>query len=351
MTRVLYEFFLPDRRINMAAEVFDRNADIGVIIFELLVLVAAVLVLFFLGRTRKNILSHFFIAVSGIFIFEMFTAPMWNNLHLGWWAYLYRDVSWILTVGWATGILLIVTLVEQYCAKRSGAQRFLIALGWLSIFGIIGETVVVNLGIRTYSPEVREAIAGNIPLLGIPVNALYYIPVFMALVLGFYHYWCLAMDGRAVVPVKRTRWCRDFIIAFVGVFLFELMIEPMVENRNLPEWSYVYRDVSFLLTGGWVVIIWLALKFTNKFFIQFNLALRFMVNMLVIAVIALPVEAWLIAVKIRVYGPSAVKNFTGIELPFFHVPVEVFFAIPLYFALIIAFVRYWEIVLDNRSVL
>jgi hypothetical protein len=60
------------------------------------------------------------------------------------------------------------------------------------------------------------------------------------------------------------------------------------------------------------------------------------------------VESWLIVNGYRVYGPSAVNNFTGFVTPITNVPVEVAFAIPCYMALIIAFIRYWEIILDNR---
>ena len=50
----------------------------------------------------------------------------------------------------------------------------------------------------------------------------------------------------------------------------------------------------------------------------------------------------------RVYGESAAANFTGYKLVLLDVPVEVAVAIPFYAALIIAFVRYWETVMDNE---
>ena len=332
----------------MAAEMFDRTPTTGIIIFEALIVLATIISIFYLGKIKKNIIPRYFIVLAGIFIFEMFTAPMWNNYHLGVWAYLYRDVSWILTMGWATCILLSVTLTDHYFTRLSAQRRFFVSVFFMMIAGIIGESLVVNLGIRTYSPEVQDAVWGYLPLLNIPANTFYYVPVFTALVIGFYGYWSLVLDDKPVMPMKKRKWGRDFLIALAGILLFEIMIEPMVTNQDLPKWSYVYKDISFLITGGWIVIVWLALKFTDRFFIGLELGYRFILYLIAIAIIALPIEAWLISEKIRAYGPSATKNLTGINLPGLHVPVEVMFAIPLYFALIVAFIRYWEIILDNR---
>ena len=344
----LYKYFFPDRKINMAAEIFDRTPTIGIIVFEIIIIILTGVALFLLSKTQKKILLRFLIAIIGIFIFEMFTAPMWNNLHLGVWAYLYRDISWVLTIGWAGMIVTAVTLVDHYFNKLNRPKRFLLSLLFLTILGMAGETVVVNLGIRTYSPEVRETILGIIPILGIPVNVIFYIPVFMALVIGFYNYWCLALDDKPVMPMKKRKWGRDFIIAAVGILLFEIMVEPMVTNAKLPAWSYLYRDVSFVLTGIWILIVWFSLKLVDKFFINVELAYKFIIYLIVIGILALPFEAYFISSGIRVYGPSATKNLSGIIVPWLNVPSEVIFAIPLYFALIVAFIRYWEIILDNR---
>ncbi len=41
-------------------------------------------------------------------------------------------------------------------------------------------------------------------------------------------------------------------------------------------------------------------------------------------------------------------DFSGFKTPITGVAVEVAFAIPCYLALIVGFIRYWEIVLDNK---
>ena len=67
------------------------------------------------------------------------------------------------------------------------------------------------------------------------------------------------------------------------MFLFELVVEPMVNNEQLPEWSYVYRDVSFLMTGTWVLLIAVAAVVIDRFLIGLSIPLRFAAALLFIS--------------------------------------------------------------------
>jgi hypothetical protein len=57
----------------------------------------------------------------------------------------------------------------------------------MSVFGFIAEALVLKLGLRTYTPE-TEAVLSGYTFLGTPIEALYYIPVFSGLIIGFYKY-------------------------------------------------------------------------------------------------------------------------------------------------------------------
>jgi hypothetical protein len=329
---------------------FDKTPTESIIFFEIFTLVSVVLLLWILSRNIKHIWLKFGVMAMGIFIFEFFTHPLWYNLKMGSWAYVYRDVSWILTFGWSILIMVPIEIIDSLGKKLDEWKRFFLYLLSGLFLGILGETVVVNLGIRWYSPETLEVIAGKfIPFLNIPLASLYYIPVFMALVIGFYKYWSFVIDKKLLVPIKKRRWVRDFIIAFVGVFLFEIMVEAMVTNARLPSWSYIYRDVSFLMTGGWIIIIWLAVSFVDKFFIHFDLVERFILYIFSATLITLPIEALLILNKFRLYGPSSTENFSGFIIPLTTIPIEVAFAIPFYLSLIVAFNKYWMYILDNKK--
>ncbi len=329
---------------------FDTTLTPGIIVFELVIAIATMLVLWLGYKKYPDILKRYGLIATGIFLFEFFTHPMWNNAHLGKYAYVYRDVSWVLTMGWTTMVTGVLLLVDTYLPKWKVLPKFFVTIVSLMAMVLVAETVVVNLGIRTYGPEVLDLIGNSwIPgLNGVPWQIFYYVPVFMALVVSFYRYWEIFLDNAPVVPQKRQPWLQTLLVTFIGVFFFELMVEPMVVNANLPQWSYVYRDVSIIMSGAWILIIWLATLAVKRFFIHFNVRSAFISIVTTASMLAIPLEWWLINHGYRVYGPSATANFSGYLTPILGIPIEITFAIPFYLALMIAFARYWEIVIDNK---
>jgi hypothetical protein len=323
-----------------------KTPTLNTIIFELAVIAGTILAFFLLSKFKKNFLKHYFVVMIGVAIFEIFTAPMWHNSHLGNWAYIYKDVSWVLNIGWSSLILSVVIFTDSFFKKISAWKRFFVYLVILTPVIFLLETLVTNIGIRTYSPEVLHALSG-ISLIGTPIEGFYYFPVFIALVIGFYKYWSFMLDKVPVVPLKNVPLFKKLILTFIGVFLFELMIEPMVTNAKLPSWSYIYRDISFIMSGLWILIIWASTSIVDHFFIHFNLTRRFILYLAISALIATPLEALLIDNGYRIYGPTATSNFSGVKSIIFNVPIEVIFAIPMYLALIIGFIRYWEIITKN----
>ncbi|MEM9539797.1 MAG: hypothetical protein AAGA60_09825 [Cyanobacteria bacterium P01_E01_bin.42] len=327
---------------------FDKSPTIPIIVFEIAIVVGTGIAIFFLSKIKDKIVSRFLILAIGVLIFELFTAPMWHNYRLGGWAYLYLDVSWILTIGWTSLILTVTLLVDRLLAEWKAGQRFLTYLGILTVSVTVLEAIVVNLGIRSYAPEVLADMTG-IFVFGVPIiEVFYYTPVFTGLVISFYKYWEFALDEEPLIPSKQRKWLRSLLISFIAVFMFEVMIQPMVSNKNFPEWSYLFFDISFLLTGLWVLIIGFSAIIGEKFFLHLPLFYRFLIVLGITGAIALPLESWLIVNGYRVYGESALHSFIGIEMPIAGVPIEIAFAIPCYMALIITFIRYWEIILDNR---
>ena len=326
---------------------FDKEPTAAILAFEGIVLASTAVLLPIFRRLDPKVIVRYVTIAVGVLIFEMFTAPMWHNHHLGVWAYVYHDVSWILTLGWTTMILTVLFLVDRHFTGWGPVKRFAASIGILTALVLVAELAVVNLGIRSYAPEVEDTVIG-VYVAGVPLEAVYYIPVFMALVVGFYRYWALVIDDEPLVPVVRRRWMRSLGITAVAVLLFELMIEPMVVNAGFPSWSYVYRDITFLMTGVWIVLIALSTNLVDKFLFHIGLKARFVAYIAIVGLLALPIESWLIKNGFREYGATATADFTGIVTPITGVPVEVAFAIPLYMALIVAFSRYWEIVAENR---
>ncbi len=342
-------FSLLSYTCNSAACSFDRTPTVAIILFEIFVVTITIILLILFSKTTKKILLRYGIMALGVIIFEFFTRPMWNNLHMGKWAYLYRDVSWILTLGWSTLILTFILLIDSYLPKAKEIKKFSIYLIVLTIITVLFESLVIQIGIRSYSPEVLDVINNKfIPILNVPIQIFYYVPVFIGLIIGFYKYLNFIIDRKILVPVNKAKLFRNFIIATIAVFMFEIMIEPMVTNAKFPQWSYIYRDISLIQTFGWVLIIWLATMIVDKYFIHFTIIKRLVCYLGLIGIISLPAETWLIKNGFRIYGPSAMANFSGFLTPWFNVPVEISFAIPFYLVLVIGFIRYWESVFDNK---
>ncbi len=329
---------------------FDKRPTLSIVLFELVILAGAAFTVFILPKIKDipdQVWLRFLVMAVGVFIFELFTAPMWNNQRMGWWAYVYHDVSWILTLGWTSLILGVVLLVEKFLASWKEWQRFPVYLAILMLLIVPLEILVVNLGIRSYAPEVLETVDG-ISIGRVPIEILYYIPVFTGLIVCFYKYWSFTIDNDPLVPLKKRKWGRSVILAFLGIFLFEVMIEPMVKNQKFPQWSYIFHDISIILIGLWILIIGLAAAVVTKLFMNYPTIYRFLSAIGIATTVALPLEAWLILNGYRVYSPSTVKLYTGFVTPLANIPVEVVFAIPCYMALIIAFIRYWETIMDNQ---
>lgn len=329
---------------------FDKSLTFPVFLFEIFIFAASIAILYLIRRLQKKTFIRYAIMMTGVFLFELFTAPMWNNDHLGKLAYIYIDVSWVLTIGWTTLFYYIVFVVDYYGKKRSQLDRFIWYVMLLTPIVLLFESAVVKLGVRSYAPEVYEAAGrATIPFLDIPLAGLYYIPVFITLVISFFKYWSLYLDKKLLVPVKKIRWLRNFLLSFAGVLLFELMIEPMVRNVGLPAGSYLYRDISVIMSGFWILLIALSVHIVDTVFIHWSLPKKFIGYLAIAGTIAIPFEAWFINSGMRVYTVSATQNFTGFKTLLFHVPVEVVMAIPFYLALIIAFIKFWELVADNKN--
>lgn len=144
-----------------------------------------------LYKLDKYYIKNLIIAFTGIIIFQYFTQSMWLNLNLEPWSYFYLDVNWILTLGWTIIFLVPMKIVDLYFNEVSKIKNYIISVCFVSLVAFIAEPSVVYLGIRQYSSDVLLVLSGN-NILGTPVEALYYIPVMVALIISFIKYWRLA---------------------------------------------------------------------------------------------------------------------------------------------------------------
>lgn len=331
-----------DQILEHAKARFDAWPTLGIFLFEAVIIVAAVLTYRFLNARFQRVGRHLVLIAIGVFALEFFTAPMWENRNLGFWAYIYRDVSWVLTLAWTTMIALTVWLVDTVIGVRAPLRRFVLYLVILTPLTLVLDAVTVALGIREYAPETLAA-AGpwRIPVLDVPAAGLYYVPVFMALILSFYKHWLPTVEPGDGAQAKASPVRRLALVA-LAVFMFEIIVEPMATNQNFPSWSYVFHDITIIMTGIWVILVSVATFVVDRLLPRVDFRLRFALYLGVISAIATPIEGWFINNGYRVYGPSATADFLGIRTVIGDLPLEVVAAIPIYLALVIAFVRLWD---------
>lgn len=174
-------------------------------LFEASVLIICLSFLLVLRKLDADIFRKFAVTFIAVLLFEYFTQPLWLNVGLEKWAYLYLDVSWIITVGWATIIIVSMAIIDLYFKRENELERFFFYFIPITFVGITAEAVVLFLGIRKYPPEVIGILSGKTIFGLVPIEALYYIPVFMALVISFARYWETSFKENTLIMRKIKR--------------------------------------------------------------------------------------------------------------------------------------------------
>lgn len=176
-------------------------------IFEISIIAISLIFLLIFYKFNRNVLKVYGLTFVAVLLFEYFTQALWLNKGLESWAYLYLDVSWVITLGWTTIIVIARELSALYFKKYNEKLKIIIDLIFVTIIGFFAEWVVLGLKIREYSSAVLN-IASGIKIGPVPIEALYYIPVFMLLVLTFTFYWekqLFHMDGSLTNTRKLTK--------------------------------------------------------------------------------------------------------------------------------------------------
>ena len=166
------------------------------VLFELAIIVLALVFLLILYKIDNKVLRRFFLVFIGILLFQYFTQALWLTKNLEPWTYLYLGVNWIITIGRSTMVIVSMAIVDIYFSRYSEKIRFLLYLVLLTISGVFAEAMTVAQGNIQYHPALKEVFSGYTILGSVPVEALYYIPVFMMLVISFVRYWELALESK-----------------------------------------------------------------------------------------------------------------------------------------------------------
>ncbi|MBS1266275.1 MAG: hypothetical protein MAG795_00242 [Candidatus Woesearchaeota archaeon] len=132
---------------------------------------------------------------------------------------------------------------------------------------------------------------------------------------------------------------QKMLVLFIAVLLFEIMSEPMWRNFLLHRWTFIYHDVSWIITLGWVNIFMVSMLLVDKLFSKYTEKAKFWLYLLFVTIITTPIEVILLNTGIRGYDAVLTSTMTGITIPFTSAPIEIIMVIPIIAALIIPFYK------------
>ncbi len=172
--------------------------------FEVGIILLTAFLLFFTRKFNEKYFKRFSLAFAGVLIFEYFTHPLWINKNLQWWSFLYLDVNWIVTLCWVDLILICLYSTEYLLEKLPERKRFLPLMGLIIIAGLYLEWLFLRLNIRGYPVEVQTYLGETYRILNVvPVIEIIYIPIFMALIIGFIRYWEVITSKKEVLKREK----------------------------------------------------------------------------------------------------------------------------------------------------
>jgi hypothetical protein len=145
-----------------------------------------------------------------------------------------------------------------------------------------------------------------------------------------------------------TNILRKFLILFVSILLFEIMSEPMWNNSGFQSWTYIWQDITWVITLGWIGIFMFTFLFVDYAFPTTSEKKKFWIYLLFLEAIVVPIESILLISGVREYAPILANTLSGYMIPLTQVPLEAVFAIPLFTTLIICFYKYANYLFDTK---
>tara|TARA_Y100000034_G_scaffold77860_1_gene93600 strand:+ start:2196 stop:2720 length:525 start_codon:yes stop_codon:yes gene_type:complete len=164
---------------------------LGILFYELSIIIITIVLWFYM---RKKGYSHvtrkFIILFLGVLLFEIISEPMWLNIGFDSWAYIYGDITWVLTLGWVNTFMIAILAVDYFFREASEKKKFFLYLLFISALVIPAEAFMISLGVRGYAEFLLETMRSGvvIPVLYLPIEAIYAVPIFCSLILSFYKY-------------------------------------------------------------------------------------------------------------------------------------------------------------------
>ena len=140
---------------------------------------------------------------------------------------------------------------------------------------------------------------------------------------------------------NKNSW-KIFLITAIGVLLFEYFTQALWFNQNLESWSYLYLDVSWIMTLLWTNVILFSIFIIESLKPKVSEVKKFFMSIGVITVFVLIIEWSLIRLSIRGYPQVIVELYESLPRLFGIVPLKELIYVFAFMSLVVAFTRYWQ---------
>ncbi len=297
-------------------------------------------ILFFVGLFLYLFLKNYDIKkiiyiIFGVFLYKYLTLSIFWNSASGYINLYHPSISTINIFIWMLSIAEIglwIYLTNYFIEKKKSDKKslinknnfFIITILFTYLLAIFNEILLRFLDLRIYTPDLEKLLSGY-NFLTIPLESYIYMFVWIVLIVWVYDYLDKIFKTIKLKEIEAS-FFKYFYISIIWMFFIEILVHPIFQNTGLPNFTYLYQDINWLLTVIWALSFSIAIyiidnlvkkyKFsiTKIDYIILNLFILFILNLIVFNILF---TIWIISLT-----PLASSYLWGIHILW--LPFEVF---------------------------
>jgi len=279
--------------------------------------------------------------------------------HLGKYAYIHNDISWIMTLTWAWVIMFSKMIFDSFklkipcilkftklkkSSKIELVQEFVFVTVFSSILWWLLLIYLKNIWVFSYGKEIQDIANSWITLFWIPIEAIVYFPVFIFTTFSFYKYWELAMQDKTLFDDYKISFWKDVLVSVILISLIWYLIHPIFIAGNFL--VYILLIIWFIIN---LLITWFIIsKFRElPLFMRF-LSWTFIFTTLWSFILSFFVRYWYLDFSQSVKNTYTI-NTIHMSLANWITDIE-FWWLLLFSYLMVAIVKYFKVITDNEEI-
>ncbi len=277
------------------------------------IFVCVSLFLFLKAHTYKDILF----AVIAVGLYKYLTLSLFGNSTCMCSGNTYPDVSVInIFIGMLdVGTLLIAKYLSERC-KMNRKYRFTLLLLLTYFIFLVNEMIIQSMGIRSYTEDISNLLSQSTFLM-LPIENIPYILAVAFYTVGIYSF-LEKVDQAKTKNVPQSSFTKTLWISIISVFALQIIVHPIFLDTWLPEFTYLYQDINWLVTILWSLAIATILTLIGKG--RFDIYQDLICSFFGILIFNLILFIVLFQIGILRIAPSVNDYLWGIN--FFGLPIE-----------------------------